>query len=213
MAFDLAAIFPVELAALSAKTSWSTTVVQVAGGSEQRNSNFGDARRMFDASTAATLTLLAFRSIEQHFNGRKGRARAFPLLDRSSYIATTEVFGTGDGSTTAFQLKKADGDSANAYTREIYLPIASTYTIYDNASPVTEGAGAGKFTLSLSTGIVTFGTAPTNGHSLTWTGQFYTPARYDLDIFPDAKLFVWVSGSQGLVSGPSISLIETRDYS
>ncbi len=197
---------------MTPRTTWSTTVVVMGGGAEQRNVNWTDARRQFDASTADTLTLTNFKLIEQHFNGRKARGRAFPLLDRSGFQASVQAFGTGDGLTTAFQLVIADGDSANAYTREIYLPIAATYTIFDNASPVTEGAGAGKFQLSLSTGIVTFGTAPIAGHSLTWTGQYYVPARYDLDEFPAAKLFTWVSGTQGLVSGPSINLIETRDF-
>lgn len=213
MAFDLSAVFPLELAAITPKTTWSTTVVQMGGGSEQRNTNWTDARRQFDATTAPNMTLANFRLIEKHFNGRRARARAFPVLDRSCFSATTEVFGTGDGSTTAFQLVIADGDSANAYTREIYLPIAATYSIFDNASPVTEGVGAGKFQLSLSTGIVTFGTAPVLGHSLTWTGQFYVPVRYMIDEMPDSRLFIWTTGTSGLVSGPSIGLIETRDSS
>lgn len=212
MAFDNQ-VFPLELAALTPKTTWQTSVIVMASGAEQRNAGWSDARRQYDASTAATMTLASFRSIEKHFNARRGRARSFPLRDRSCFAATTEVFGTGDGLVTAFQLSIADGDSGNAYTREIYLIEAATYTIYDNASPVTEGAGVGKFQLSLTTGIVTFGTAPLAGHSLTWSGSFYIPCRYDIDSFPDAKLFQWTSGTAGLVSGPSIPLIETRDYS
>lgn len=206
-------MFPLELAAMSPKTTWQTTIALMASGAEQRNVGWSDARRMFDASTAANMTLANFRLCEQHFNGRRGRGRGFPVLDRSCFSAAGALFGTGDGSTTAFQLSIPDGDSANAYTREIYLPIAASYTIFDNASPVTEGAGAGKFQLSLSTGIVTFGTAPVNTHLLAWTGQFYCPVRYDLDTFPDAKLFIWTTGTSGLVSGPSIPMIEIRDSS
>lgn len=211
MAFDNQ-LFPLELAGLTPKTTWQTTVIVMASGAEQRNVGWSDARRMYDASTAPNLTLANFRLIEKHFNARRGRGRSFPLRDRACFSAATEAFGTGDGSTTAFQLSIADGDAGNAYTREIYLIEAGTYSIFDNGTPVVEGAGAGKFQLSLTTGIVTFGTAPVAGHALTWTGQFYVPVRFDLDFFPDAKLFVWVSGTQGLVSGPSINLIETRDH-
>lgn len=212
MAFD-DLLFPLELAALTPKTTWQTTVVVMASGAEQRNVGWSDARRQYDASTAQTLTLTNLRSIEKFFNARRGRGRAFKLRDRSCFSASTETFGTGDGSTTAFQLSIADGDSGNAYTREIYLIEAATYSIFDNATPVTEGAGAGKFTINTSTGVVTFGTAPVAGHTLTWTGQFYIPVRFEIDSFPDAKLFVWVSGTQGLVSGPSLPIIETRDHS
>ena len=70
--------------------------------------------------------------------------------------ATTsnEAVGTGDGSTTAFYL-----DHINV--------LAGTYTIYDNGTAVTEGSGAGKFTLDKDAGIITFGTAPVTGHAIT----------------------------------------------
>lgn len=212
MSFDNVA-FPLELAAITPKTTWQTTVVMVAGGSEQRNAGWSDARRMFDASTAPTLTLANLRIIEKHFNARRGRARSFPLRDRSCFSASVEIFGTGTGSATAFQLVIADGDSANAYTREIYLPESGTISVFDNATPVAEGAGAGKFTLNYATGVVTFGTAPTAAHSLTWTGSFWIPVRYDIDQFPDSKLFIWTTGTSGVVAGPSLPLIETRDFS
>lgn len=205
--------FPVELASLTPKTTWSDTVVMMGGGSEQRNQNWNDARRRYDASTAQTLTLATLQTIEKHFNARRGRTRSFPLRDRSSFRASTEVFGTGDGATTTFQLRVASGDSGNAYVREIYLPESGTISVFDNATPVVEGAGAGKFTVPYSgstAGLVTFGTAPVAGHSLTWSGDYWIPVRYDISEFPDSKLFVWTTGTAGLVSGPSIPMIEVR---
>lgn len=208
MAFDNV-VFPRELSALSAGSRWNNTVVQLGGGTEQRNVNWGDARRRFNASNP-TLTLVQLRQIEKHFNARRGRGRSFPLRDRSLFQATTEVFGTGDGVTTAFQLMINDGDSGNAYNREIYLPENGTVLIYKNTVLQTLTT---HYTINHSTGIVTFITAPPVGHSLTWTGNFYVPARYDIDEFPDSRLFVWRNDGTGLADGPEIPLVETRDYS
>src|SRR5882724_1902387 len=149
--------FPKELASIGVKSTWADTVVTMSGGSEQRAVLWGDARRRYDAATAGAMTLADYLLIEKHFNGRRGRGRSFPLRDRTAFRATTEVFATGDGATTAFQLTVASGDSGNAYGREIYLIEAGTYHVYDNAVEVTEGAGAGKFTINILTGVVTFG--------------------------------------------------------
>jgi uncharacterized protein (TIGR02217 family) len=206
MAFDQGVPFPLELSALTPKSGWSTTVVMMTGGSEQRNANFSDARRTYDASTAATLTLAELQSIQKHFNARRGRARSFALRDRSAFRAATDLFGTGDGVTTTFQLSVVSGDSANAYGREIYVPETGTVSIFDNGSPVSPtitytGANGGR---------VVFAVAPTAGHLLTWSGDYWIPVRYDIDEFPDSKLFIWTTGTAGLAEGPSIPMIEVR---
>ncbi|HEX5704882.1 MAG TPA: DUF2460 domain-containing protein [Pyrinomonadaceae bacterium] len=212
MAFDNQ-VFPLSLSALTPRSGWSTTVVELGGGTEQRNVNWSDARRQYDAKLAENFALTDFIAVEKFFNARRGRGRSFPLRDRSSFRATAEALGTGDGSTTTFQLKVAGGDASNAYQREIYLPETGTYTIYDNGTPVVEGVGAGKFQLALTgatAGLVTFGTAPIAAHVLTATFDYYIPVRFDLDNFPDATLFIWTTGTTGLVKGPSIPLIEVR---
>lgn len=213
MAFDANCPFPVELASLSAKTVWSDTVVILASGSEQRNLNWNDGRRRYDAATAQTLTLSTLLSIERHFNARRARTRSFALRDRLAYRATTETIGTGDGATTTFQATVASGDAGNAYGREVYLLESGTVSVFDNGTPVVEGSGAGKFTVPYSgatAGLFTFGTAPVAGHVLTASFDYWIAARYDIMEFPDAKLFIWTTGTSGLAQGPSIPLIEVR---
>lgn len=211
MAFDFN-VFPLELSAQTARSGWNTTVVVLGGGGEQRNINWSDARRRYEASLP-TLTLAQYRQIEKFFNARRSRGRSFPIIDRSIWTVTALAFGTGDGSTTAFQLKYDDGDAGNSYQREAYLPVQGTLQVFDNATPVVEGAGAGKFTAQYSGangGQITFGTAPTTGHVLTATFNQYVPVRFDIDEMPDAQLFQWSTIGTGLVNGPSIPLIEVR---
>jgi uncharacterized protein (TIGR02217 family) len=211
MAF-LNSVFPLELAAIDSQDTWEDVVVKLGGGGEQRAILWSDSKRMYNANAAENISIPTLGSLRKHFNAMRARGFSFPLRDRSFFRATTEAFGVGDGSTTAFQLSINDGDSSNAYNREIHL-IDNAPSIFDNASPVTEGAGAGKFTVPYSgatAGLVTFGTAPVTGHILTWTGTFYIPVRYDTKSFPSAELFIWRSDNTGLAKGPDLPMIEVR---
>jgi uncharacterized protein (TIGR02217 family) len=205
--------FPLELSAIDSNDTWDNTIIALGGGGESRNINWSDSKRIFDAKTAASLTIPNLNLIRKHFNSMRGSGFSFPLRDRSLFQAATEAFGVGDGVTTQFQLSINDGNSSNAYNREIFLAESGTISVFDNATPVVEGAGAGKFTVPYSgatAGLVTFGTAPVAGHVLTWSGNFYLPVRYNLKSFPNASLFIWTQSGVGLAQGPSIPMVEVR---
>lgn len=208
MAFDSGVPLPVELSALTPKSNWSNTVVMVAGGSEQRNGNWSDARRRYDAGTLA-MPLSTWLLIEKHFNGRKGRLRSFALRDRTSYRATTEPLGTAAGIGSTMQLVVASGDSGNAYIREIYLPESGTVHIFANSVEKTEGVHWSMAYSGSTAGTLTW-LASFSGQSITATFDYWIPVRYDVDEFPDSKLLAWVTGTSGLVQGPSVPLIEIR---
>ena len=209
MAFDSGVPFTLELSALTPKTTWQTTVVMMAGGSEQRNSGWSDARRRYDASTAQSLTLVELQSIEKHFNARRGRTRCFALRDRSSFRAATEAIGTAGGIGSTMQLQVAGGDSGNAYNREIYLPESGTIHVYANAVEKTQTTDWTLAYTGATAGLLTWVTS-VSGQSITWSGDYWIPVRYDIDEFPDSKLFMWTTGTSGLVQGPSLPMIEVR---
>lgn len=208
MAFDNA-VFPLELSALGIQTAWSTTVVELGGGNEQRNVNFGDARRHYDANTP-TLTLAQYLQIEKHFNARRGRGRSFPLRDRSSFRSSaSEPIGTAGGISSTMQLVVASGDASNAYAREIYLPESGTVHIYANAVEKTEGVHWSMAYTGATAGTLTW-LANFTGQTITASFDYYIPVRYDVDQLSGPELFVWTSGTTGLVKGPAIPLIEVR---
>jgi uncharacterized protein (TIGR02217 family) len=203
-----AQVFPRELSAISSGSRWNNTIVTLGSGAEVRNINWSDARRRFNASNP-TLTLAQLRTIEKHFNARRGSGRSFPLLDRSFFQATTEPLGTAGGIASTMQLTINDGDASNAYNREIYLPKTGTIHIFANA---VEKAETTDWTLAYSGATAGTLTWVTNqsGASITWTGEFYVPARYEMMEFPDSRLFLWRSDGTGLVEGPEIPLVEVR---
>lgn len=111
-------------------------------------------------------TLLGF------YNGVGGRAGVFQYDDPQDDTAPTDQpFGTGDGTTTAFQLVRTYG----AFVEPVFAVNAVT-NVKDNGSVV----GGGSYAVS-SRGVVTFNVAPTAGHALTWNGTFLWFCRFDDD--------------------------------
>ena len=81
--------------------------------------------------------------------------------------------GTGDGTTTTFQLARTFGGASKL----IYYVNSTNRNpkIYVNGSVVSSG-----YSIS-STGLVTFTTAPTSGYTVAWDGQWYWLTRFHED--------------------------------
>lgn len=122
------------------------------------------------------------KMIEGLFNQKQGQAGTFLYLDPIFNTVTTERFGTGDGAKKQFQLIAAFGNSGGPSTPEIIQNLQAAPAIFDNGTPVSTSA----YTLG-PTGIVTFNTAPTNGHALTWAGSFYYLAQFETDDFEPSE--------------------------
>lgn len=97
------------------------------------------------------------------FLQRRGSFDTFLYSDEDSAV-TAYQFGTGNGSATTFQLTKSSGGfveivnnpigSPSIYVNDVLKTLTTDYTI--NA-----------------TGLVTFVSAPTSGHTIKWTGSAY----------------------------------------
>ncbi len=83
---------------------------------------------------------------------------------------------TPDSARTVFQMAKNYTVGAVTVQRAIYKPTVSPATkVYDNAV-------LGSPTVDTTTGLVTFGSAPATGHTLTWTGDFDIPVNFAVDM-------------------------------
>ncbi|HYE72644.1 MAG TPA: DUF2460 domain-containing protein, partial [Blastocatellia bacterium] len=100
-----------------------------------------------------------------------------------------EQFGTGDGTTTAFKLYRRFTKGALVHTKQIVYPMAGglsyvsgadTIKIYKNGVLQTKTT---HYTISSETGVVTFLSAPANGHALTWSGTYHLPCTFGTDKF------------------------------
>jgi len=116
-----------------------------------------------DTVNAELQTLMGF------FLARQGSFDTFLFTDPEVNSVTAQGFGTGNGTTTAFQLAHAYG----GYSEPVF-DLNGTASIYVNGVLKTVTTD---YTIS-STGLVTFVSAPAAAAALTWTGSFYYRCRF-----------------------------------
>lgn len=95
-------------------------------------------------------------------------------------IATPQQFGTGDGSTTTFQLTRNFGGFV-----EWIQNLNGAPSIFDNGTPVS----ALNYSVS-GTAQITFTVPPLNTHVLTWGGSYYFLCRFEKDSWQDLAKFL-----------------------
>lgn len=154
---------------------WKTLSQESVSGKEMSvalmtypNRRYSMAYEVLRAGAEAEL-----ETLEGFFNARQGRHDTFLYSDPDDKTVTDQVFGTGNGVTTAFPLARVRG----GFTE----PVQSV-----NGAPTIKVAGVTKATpadYTISTlGVVNFVVAPANGAALTWTGNYYWRCKFLQDI-------------------------------
>lgn len=105
-----------------------------------------------------------------------GSVHAFLYSDPSDSAVTDMQFGTGNGTTVAFQLIRSYGAGGFTFAEPVQNLNGAVTNIKDNGGVV----GGGNYSVS-ATGLVTFNTPPVAGHVLTWTGSYFYRVRFLLD--------------------------------
>lgn len=168
--------FPTDISyGSSGGPEYSTDIVEIASGYEQRNSNWTQARARYNvAHGVKTATQLA--ALISFFRARKGRAHGFRYKDWTDYTATGEQIGVGDGSETLFQLVKAYTSGSVTESRTISKPIVGSVTVY--VDDVEQSSG---LIIDHTAGTVTFSSAPTSSAFITADFEFDVPVRFATD--------------------------------
>lgn len=184
-----------------------TQVIELASGDEERNGSWANSRRVYDVSYGIR-NANDLDSVVHFFESRMGRLYGFRFKDWLDYksckpmqisLPMDQVIDTGDGLQTQFQLVKVYASGAQSWTRTITKPVADTVRVA--LAGVEQASG---WSVSTSTGIVTFSAAPGVGVTVTAGFQFDVPVRFDTDQL-DVTLDI-----ERLGSIPSIPLIEVR---
>ena len=154
---------------------FATTVVVTGAGHEQRNVDWAEARGRWDVASglknqAQLDELIAF------FRARKGKAYGFRFKDWTDYKATGQLIGTGDGAIKTFQLVKRYPSGSVIEVRTITKPVAGTVRVYKDGVEQLSG-----WSVDVTTGVVTFSTAPAAGVAITADFELDVPVRFDTD--------------------------------
>lgn len=178
--------------------SYSTDIVTMPNGAEQRNVNWSYPR----CSGSVSMPVREeedFYKLLTFFHNRCGRAYGFRFYDYFDHEGDREYIGRGDGGTKTFQLRKyyIDEELWIAKERKIVKPIEDSLHIY--FVPIDEKeefswqkavelkqnkAGEEQlFTWSCdyASGLISFNVAPTANTLVLASFEFDVPVRFDTD--------------------------------
>lgn len=160
-----------------------TDVVRLASGVESRNSRWVGSRRRWEVG-GAVIRLDAAHELIAFFEARRGRQHGFRFRDPVDWkscapgqavTALDQIIGTGDGETTSFQLVKRYASGGEWIERIVAKPVENTVVL------AVDGVVTVAFETDLTTGIVSFESAPADGAVLTAGFAFDVPVRFDAD--------------------------------
>ena len=184
-----------------------TQIVELASGAEERNASWANSRRRYDVAYGIRRAD-DLAAVVAYFEARNGRLHGFRFKDWADFKSclpsqtpgpTNQPIGTGNGSTTQFQLTKRYTSGAQFWTRAITKPVAGSVTIALNGA--TQASG---WSVSTVSGLVTFTTAPGAGVAITAGFEFDVPVRFATDALDVTLDF------ERLGSITSIPLVEIR---
>jgi uncharacterized protein (TIGR02217 family) len=172
---------------------FSTDIISVASGFEQRNVNWSAARAKYDISTGIR-TREQMAEVIAFFRARKGRAYGFRFRDWNDFEAEAQpLAATADP--LVWQLTKQYASGPSVDQRTITKPEAGTVVVRVSGNPVSVD-------VDHLTGLVTFGLAP--GSQPYADFLFDVPVRFDTDHLPV------VAVAYHIQQVSSIALVEIR---
>lgn len=173
MAFDEVELPRTMAYGYSAGAKFSTNIVVTGGGHEKRNQNWAKSLHKFEVDVTQ-MQQTELDELVAFFLARNGKARGFRLYDWADHTCVASI-GTGNGTTTTFQIVKRYTSGGREYVRPIYKPIASTTVVRVGNS------GASVVTASIqSLGTVVIA-APATGQAVNVSCEFDVPVRFDTD--------------------------------
>ena len=153
-----------------------TTVVRAASGKDERNAEWSiEAGTWVLGGHAVSKTQLDY--VKAFFRARRGKTVGFRWKNYTDFVLPKTTIGTGDDSTTTFQIiQAADTGYGEAYQRPIRKPVGGTVTVY-----LDDAVQASGWSVNTATGVVTFSAAPTAGQVVAVQCEFDTAVRFDTD--------------------------------
>lgn len=168
---------------------FSTTIARSDSGAEQRNQNRIHPLHVYRLPDAVREHAV-LEDVRAHWLVMRGPLTGFPFRDPLDFASvpleaantvptvtpTDQPIGTGNGAQTRFQLTKRYLRGAESYVRPIVLPVVGSVRVAVNGVEVVGG-----WSVSRPGGVVTFDSAPGNGHVVTAGYLFDVPVRFSSD--------------------------------
>lgn len=193
-----------------------TNIIELDSGIEERVARRSRARRRYDVSYGIR-RYSQLASLVSFYIGRKGPASGFRYKDWSDFTTnsdgqsaqafTDQTIGTGDGTTKVFQMVKRYQSGSQTEVRNLTKLVASSLLIGVNGTLQTSG-----WTVDDDTGLITFTTAPTSGHTITGGCQFDVPVRFGSELDESIMLAMENFSSGSMEAIPLIEIMDEDQY-
>jgi len=184
-----------------------TLIATSASGYEERNSQWADSKREYNAGYGVK-DINDIHRVLAFFEERRGQFHGFRWKDKADFKSCEprtkphyldQQIGTGDGVTLEYQLTRSYGSDFNPYTRDIKKPVEGTVTIGVGGQELASG-----WSVDTTTGVITFDSAPASGQPVTAGYEFDVPVRFNTD-YMEIDLSAFQAGNI-----PSIPIVEVR---
>lgn len=189
---------------------FSTTVLPLSSGREQRNQNWSQQRCRYDVSYGILTkddetTAMNYHDVYDFFMIRRGKLHSFRFKDWADFEIVRQSIGVGDAANPLFQIYRRYTDGANHYDRIITRPVQGTVKVWVDNSLKTETT---HYTIDYAKGLITFtmGNIPGEAKNVEVECEFDVPVRFDIDEM-SVQLETFAAGSI-----PRIPLVEIREY-
>lgn len=180
---------------------YSTDVVELESGHEQRNQVWSEARARWTIAlvpmneTDRNAVLAFIRGVA------KGRLNGFRFKDFNDWDVVYAESTLSLVSANVYQLKKRYTSGSNTHDRTIAKPVVGTVVVRDGSTVLVAGAD---YTIDTTLGRITMLGAAVPS---SWKGEFDVPVRLD----SDEALMRAINRGDGLITEwQSIELIELR---
>jgi len=193
-----------------------TNITELDSGREERVQRRTRSRRSYDAAYGVK-SYSDLSDLVTFYVARGGVANSFRYKDWLDYNSTAAgkgddntsnldmTIGTGDNSTTTFQLVKRYTSGGNVEVRTITKPVASSLKVAVATVAQTEGVD---YSVNTATGVVTFNSAPATSATITAGFEFDVPVRFGMEVDEQLAMNAEDYGSGSAVSIPLIEVFE-----
>lgn len=155
---------------------WSTQIAAAGSGRERRRKQWSYPKWRFKITHEVLRDTASFPELQRlwaFFNAKAGQFGEFSYFDAADSNVANQVFGTGDGIATTFQLMRTISAGAMTFSEPV-RSVAGLPAIKIN------GVATNAFALGAN-GLITFASPPAAGAALSWSGQFMFLVRFEQD--------------------------------
>ena len=182
---------------------YSTDVITMSSGREQRNINWSKSRAKFNIARGVQ-TQDQLEQLITFFRVHKGRAIGFRFKDFTDYQVRDQVVAIGDGKTQEFQLVKSYHLGAIDEKRIIYKPDDIGFKLYIKNGKKEKNLTESEWILDTITGRVKLSFVPEPNTKIIADFNFDIPVRFDIDSLSTSI------HSYGSYSSSDIPLVEIK---